>query len=468
MPFWAGPFCFIALLIFSWFHPESAETLRIAAILSWMIVWWVSEAVSIPVTALLPIIFFPMLQIGTIKETAFNYGHPIIFLFMGGFFIAIAIEKWNLHERMALRILQKTGSSEKGILAGFMISTATLSMWISNTACTLMMLPIAQSILTYIQGYRQSNSALPVTLMLALSISASIGGFMTLIGTPPNIVMTGMMKELGHRSPDFAQWMLIAMPAGILILWLTYLLLSRVLYRLNTQRIAEIEDNIKSRISQSGKLDSNEKKVIVIFGITALLWIFKDAINWALKGEILDDTLIALSGGLTMFLVPSNQKNENILEWQDVQKMPWNILLLFGGGLNVAAALEKSGVFGQLAQIMQTIDPNSSILLVVFVSLMVVFASELMSNVALAAIIIPVIAGIATFLDLEPAQLVIPVTLAASCGFMLPIATPPNAIVYSSGHIKMKEMIRTGFWVNLISILLITLVSHFIVPLVLK
>jgi sodium-dependent dicarboxylate transporter 2/3/5 len=207
--------------------------------------------------------------------------------------------------------------------------------------------------------------------------------------------------------------------------------------------------------------------VIIVFTCTALLWILKDAINWILKAEILDDTIIALLGGLTMFVLPSTQKDENILEWRDVQKMPWNILLLFGGGLNVAAALEKSGVFSQMSDFVQNMNPGSILLLVGFVAFLVVFASELMSNVALAAIIIPVIGGIAVYMKMEPALLVVPVTLAASCGFMLPIATPPNAIVYSSGHIKMKEMIRTGFWINLISIIVITLVSHFLVPLVL-
>ena len=467
VPFWIGPLAFITFLILGWINPSSATEFNIAGILSWMIIWWVSEAVSIPVTAMLPMVFFPMLNIAPLKETAFNYGHPIIFLFMGGFFIAIAIEKWNLHERMALHILRKTGSSEKGVLAGFMISTALLSMWISNTACTLMMLPIAQSILLFISRYHQHKSALPVTLMLALSISASIGGFMTLIGTPPNIVMSGMMKGMGHKSPDFAEWMIIAIPAGVIILWMTYQLLSKVLYKLQSVRVPEIEENIKERIKLSGKLDKNEKKVIIVFTCTALLWILKDAINWILKAEILDDTIIALLGGLTMFVLPSTQKDENILEWRDVQKMPWNILLLFGGGLNVAAALEKSGVFSQMSDFVQNMNPGSILLLVGFVAFLVVFASELMSNVALAAIIIPVIGGIAVYMKMEPALLVVPVTLAASCGFMLPIATPPNAIVYSSGHIKMKEMIRTGFWINLISIIVITLVSHFLVPLVL-
>lgn len=467
VPFWIGPLAFITFLILGWINPSSAPEFNIAGILSWMIIWWVSEAVSIPVTAMLPMVFFPMLNIAPLKETAFNYGHPIIFLFMGGFFIAIAIEKWNLHERMALHILRKTGSSEKGVLAGFMISTALLSMWISNTACTLMMLPIAQSILLFISRYHQHKSALPVTLMLALSISASIGGFMTLIGTPPNIVMSGMMKGMGHKSPDFAEWMIIAIPAGVIILWMTYQLLSKVLYKLQSVRVPEIEENIKERIKLSGKLDKNEKKVIIVFTCTALLWILKDAINWILKAEILNDTIIALLGGLTMFVLPSTQKDENILEWRDVQKMPWNILLLFGGGLNVAAALEKSGVFSQMSDFVQNMNPGSILLLVGFVAFLVVFASELMSNVALAAIIIPVIGGIAVYMKMEPALLVVPVTLAASCGFMLPIATPPNAIVYSSGHIKMKEMIRTGFWINLISIIVITLVSHFLVPLVL-
>jgi solute carrier family 13 (sodium-dependent dicarboxylate transporter), member 2/3/5 len=386
---------------------------------------------------------------------------------MGGFFIAIALEKWQLHERFALLILKRTGSSEKGVLAGFMISTAALSMWISNTACTLMMLPIAQSVLVYFDKLKSTHSKLPLTLMIALAASANIGGFMTLIGTPPNVVMTGLMKELNYKTPDFAEWLLIGIPIGVIILLAVYYLLSEVLFKLSKRSNLEIEYTINQKIVSIGKVSKPEKKVLAIFIATALLWIFKDAINHLISYNLLNDTAIAMMGGISLFITPSSDNKKTLLVWEDVIKLPWGILLLFGGGLNIAMIMENTGIINEAGRIIGNFDMGSTLFLVLIATTLASFATEIMSNVALATILIPVIAAVGVAFNFEPALLVIPVTIACSCAFMMPISTPPNAIVYASGRIKMSEMIKTGIWFNIIASIVIALLSYWIVPFVL-
>lgn len=462
----AGPLFLVAAFIAGKLYPQFSGQLHTAAIIAWMILWWITEVVPIPVTAMLPLVAYPLLGLSTIKATAANYGHPIIFLFMGGFLIAIALEKWQLHKRLALQILTRTGSSEKGILLGFMLSTSMLSMWISNTACTLMMLPIAASVLTYYDEHRQSESKLPVALMIALAASANIGGFMTLIGTPPNVVMTGLMKEMKYPTPDFAEWLLIGIPVGVILLFCVFFILSRIYYSLSFRKITAIDDEIRSSLNDMGKITSSEKKVIWLFVVTALLWIGKDLINNIMNKEWLDDTIIAMMGGLSLFLIPSAKGEQNLLNWDDVKQLPWGILLLFGGGLNIAMLLESSGLIEQIGDWLQFINLSSIISLVLLVTAFALFATELMSNVALATILIPVIATVAHALNIEPALLVIPVTIASSCAFMLPVSTPPNAIVFSSGRIKMNEMIQTGLWFNLLAAIIISLVCYVLIPII--
>jgi sodium-dependent dicarboxylate transporter 2/3/5 len=462
-----GPIALLIGLFLAYLFPDYTLQLKAMGIVAWMVIWWITEVVAIPVTALLPIVLFPLLGLSDLKSIGANYGHPIIFLFMGGFFIAIALEKWQLHERFALLILKRTGSSEKGVLAGFMISTAVLSMWISNTACTLMMLPIAQSVLVYFDKIKSSQSKLPLTLMIALAASANIGGFMTLIGTPPNVVMTGLMKELNHKTPDFAEWMAIGIPIGVIILLAVYYLLTEVLFKLSNRSNLDIENTINEKINKIGKISTAEKSVLTIFLITAMLWIFKDAINYLCSIDLLNDTAIAMIGGLSLFIVPSNENKKPLLEWEDINKMPWGILLLFGGGLNIALILENTGLINEAGRLIATFDLGSSLFLILIATTLALFATELMSNVALATILIPVIAAVGVAFHIEPALLVIPITIACSCAFMMPISTPPNAIVYASGRIKMSEMIRTGIWFNIIASIVIALFSFWIVPLLL-
>lgn len=465
--FLLGPIALLIGLFFANLYPDNALQYKALGIIAWMVIWWTTEIVDIPVTALLPLVLFPLLGLADLKLIGSNYGHPIIFLFMGGFFIAIALEKWQLHQRFALLILKRTGSSEKGVLAGFMISTAILSMWISNTACTLMMLPIAQSVLVYFDKLKSTHSKLPLTLMIALAASANIGGFMTLIGTPPNIVMTGLMKELNYNTPDFAEWLAIGIPIGTLILFAVYYLLTAVLYKLSNKSNAEIENTINEKMLLIGKVSSSEKQVLAIFLATALLWIFKDAINHILSIELLNDTAIAMLGGLSLFIIPSNENKKKLLVWEDVNKLPWGILLLFGGGLNIAMIMEHTGIINEAGRIIGNFDIGSTLFLILIATTLALFATEIMSNVALATILIPVIAAVGIAFNFEPALLVIPVTIACSCAFMMPISTPPNAIVYASGRIKMGDMIRTGIWFNIIASIVIALLSFWIVPMVL-
>jgi solute carrier family 13 (sodium-dependent dicarboxylate transporter), member 2/3/5 len=465
--FLIGPIALLIGLFFAQLYPENALQYKALGIIAWMVLWWITEIVDIPVTALLPIVLFPLLGLSDLKSIGSNYGHPIIFLFMGGFFIAIALEKWQLHERFALLILKRTGSSEKGVLAGFMISTAALSMWISNTACTLMMLPIAQSVLVYFDKLKSTHSKLPLTLMIALAASANIGGFMTLIGTPPNVVMTGLMKELNYKTPDFAEWLLIGIPIGVIILLAVYYLLSEVLFKLSKRSNLEIEYTINQKIVSIGKVSKPEKKVLAIFIATALLWIFKDAINHLISYNLLNDTAIAMMGGISLFITPSSDNKKTLLVWEDVIKLPWGILLLFGGGLNIAMIMENTGIINEAGRIIGNFDMGSTLFLVLIATTLASFATEIMSNVALATILIPVIAAVGVAFNFEPALLVIPVTIACSCAFMMPISTPPNAIVYASGRIKMSEMIKTGIWFNIIASIVIALLSYWIVPFVL-
>jgi sodium-dependent dicarboxylate transporter 2/3/5 len=441
---------------------------KVVGVCGWMIIWWVTEALPIPATALLPVILFPFFGISTIAETTSYYGHNLIFLFMGGFFIAIALEKWNLHTRLALVILLRTGTGLNGIIAGFMISTAFLSMWISNTACTLMMLPIALSVLNILhEDENQEQKGFKSALMMTIAYSANIGGFATLIGTPPNVVMTGLMKQMHYATPDFAYWMLFGVPASGLILWGSYLLLTKVMFKFSTRSSEIIKHSLEVRLKSLGKMNRNEMIVISIFLLASALWIFKDAIKLMTEIPWLDDTWIAIGCAMLFFLIPAkNSESTVLLNWEDVSKLPWGILLLFGGGLNMAAAMEKCGLVQQIANTVaagETLTPFVLLFILVIVS---VFLTEIMSNLALVTIMVPVVAAVAIGYGIEPIFLVAPVTVAASCGFMMPFGTPPNAIVYGSGYIAFKTMVKTGFWLNLISVIVVSILSYWLLPLI--
>lgn len=457
-----GPLLFIAISGLSFRDSLSPEAWKVLGIAAWMVTWWITEAVPMAVAALLPIIAFPALGIFTMTEATAPYANPVIFLFMGGFFIALGLEEHGLHRRLALNLVNLTGTSANGIILGFMLATGFLSMWISNTAATIMMLPIATTVITIVGKSvddKKGLSFFSLSLMLGIAYAANIGGMSTIIGTPPNVVFVGYAKELLNIDIDFSSWMMIGIPISGILLTLTFLLLTQVLYRNRLGKMDSASVLISSELKKLGKMSSEEKLVALIFGLTAFMWIFKLPLNRIIGKEILNDTATAIIGGILIFAVPADfKKGVNLVPWEATRRLPWGILLLFGGGLTLAKAMETTGLINVIADIVSHHKMAPLLVYLILISSMLFF-TELMSNVALATMYIPVVIAIAGGLGLNPLLLSIPMAMASSCAFMLPVSTPPNAIVFSSGHISIKQMVKTGFTLNILSVLLLLAAS---------
>lgn len=453
-----GPTLFLLMISVTGFFPEKTLMLKVTGVALWMITWWISEAVPLPVTALLPLTVFPLLEIFDIKSIAIPYANPIIFLFMGGFLIALAIEKHGLHERVALWIIAHTGTGATKIILGFMMATAFTSMWISNTATTVMMLPIANSVLQLSPNRFGENKGplrkFGMLLMLSIAYAANIGGTATIIGTPPNVVLVGLLKESYGYQLGFLTWMIFGVPFSLILLLLGWLMITRFLpHRL--KGALEAKEALEARKNSLGKIRPSEKAAAGVFLLTAFFWICGGFLNVLLEKDIFNDTVTALAGGMLMFIIPA-EKNKRILEWQDTQKLAWGILLLFGGGLALAKALDKAGVIAILGESIQNLGSAPVWLLALILSGIILFLTEIMSNVALTTVFVPVVFSVSGGFGIDPKVLAIPVTLAASCAFMMPVATPPNAIVFSSGYIRPSDMMRIGLLLNLISLTLLT------------
>jgi solute carrier family 13 (sodium-dependent dicarboxylate transporter), member 2/3/5 len=465
--FVAGPLSFFLVLFFA--DPDfiSPGAYKVLAVALWMIIWWISEAAPIPITALLPLIVFPVLGVMKMSEAAAPYANPIIFLFMGGFMIAIGLEKHRLHERIALNLIRITGTSGNGIILGFLIATGFISMWISNTATAMMMLPIAISVITLLRTEKKNNPEeetpgernFGIGLMLVIGYAANIGGVGTLIGSPPNVVFAGLLDQFYDQKMQFGKWILIGLPISIILLTACHLVITRLIFPNNLKKIHGADALIKSKLAELGSIRKEEKLVMIIFGITSSCWIFQQPINLLIGSDMLNDTNIAMAGGSLMFIVPSSlTKFTFLLHWRDTEKLAWGILILFGGGLCLAQGLSNVGVIQAVgARIAEQSDSVNWLLLGLITAS--IFLTEVMSNVALVQIFIPVVFGIATNLGMSPILLAMPVTLGASMAFMFPVSTPPNAIVFSSGHMKVKDMMRAGIVLNLISVLVIYLAT---------
>jgi len=466
-----------ALVYFSNPFGVSLHALKILAIAALMITWWVTEALPMPVVALLPVILFPLLNINTLEKTAAPYAHPVIFLFMGGFMLGLAIEKWNLHRRIALGIVQITGTSGDRIVLGFILSTGLLSMWLSNTATTMMMYPIALSVIHVISENHKGDGNLKhfaLAIMLAIAYASNIGGIATIIGTPPNTAYVGIIRDTYHYEISFISWMLICMPLAILLLISLYFVMVKWLYPNRIRKDESTRMLIHQELAQLGPMSKAEKRVLVIFCATAFLWIFRELINSVQSWVKLDDTIIAVMCAVALFMCPAgtkvkpeNEEGGSLLEWADTSKMAWGILLLFGGGITLAGALEKAGLIDQLGQWLAGFSSNG-FLLVLIITAVSCFISELMSNVAQVIVFAPVVSSLADALHMNPLLLGIPMALGASCAGMMPMGTPPNAIVFASGHIRLKQMVKTGFVMNIVSIILITLFCWFLLPIFMK
>lgn len=457
-----GPLLFA---LFYFLLSQTALSYKGVVVLSlgaWMVTWWVSEAAPIPVTALLPMILFPLFTVATAREAAAPYGDSIIFLFMGGFMIALGLEKHNLHTRIALNLIRLTGTSGNGIIMGFMLSTALISMWISNTATAVMMLPIATSVTKLLAGEigeadKPKFEKFATGLMLSIAYAASIGGIATIIGTPPNVVTVGFIKRFYDQDVSFATWMVIGIPLMLAILAVCYITITQILYRNGLRSVEGSAELIRSKLKGLGAFSKEEKRVMTIFGFTCFFWIFRQNINALIDVNLLDDTTIAMTGGILMFVTPIDLKSSTfILEWSDMKNLPWGILLLFGGGLSLAQGMADAGLVQLVGDQIAQQGNLSTGALIVTLSGLSMFLTELMSNVALTTILVPVVLGIADGMQINPIILAMPVAFAASCAFMMPISTPPNAILFASGHISVKQMMRAGILVNLFSLILIS------------
>lgn len=464
-----GPLIFVIILQF--FHPDGlSETANaVLASAAWVAIWWITEALPIAVTALLPIVLFPLSGGLSLQETTASYGHKYIFLFIGGFILAIAIEKWKLHKRIALTIIKMVGTNVVNIILGFMIATAFLSMWISNTATAVMILPVGMAIVAQLRDnpatVEDENLIFGKALMLAIAYSASIGGMATLIGTPPNLVLAGVVQETYGVEITFSQWFSFGFPITIILLIICWLYLTRVAFKFKQKTFPGGRDEINKQLKVLGNVSYEEKTVLIVFVLTAFAWITR---SFLIKQFIpaIDDTIIAVSFAILLFILPNKERDEKIIAWDDAVKLPWGILLLFGGGMALALGFESSGLALWLGEQMTNLQILSLFLVLFILIAAVNFLTEITSNLATTAMILPVLVPLATILNIHPYFLMVGATVAASCAFMLPVATPPNAVVFGSGYLKIEDMVKKGVWMNIISIIILTLLVYYFLPLI--
>lgn len=424
----------------------------------WMATWWISEAVPIPVTSFLPLVVAPLLGLNSLNAVAQPYAHPLIFLFLGGFIISIAMERWSLHKRIALRTMLMVGSKPSQQVGGIMLVTAFLSMWMSNTATAVMMLPITLSIIQMTR-HDQADSPFSKAMLLSIAYAASIGGLATLIGTPPNALMAAFLSDNYGIHIGFAEWMMVGLPLSIFLLWLTWLWLTKMQFKLDQgTTVVNTKDLFRQQLSEQGPMQRQEKAVLIIFAMTAFCWIFRPLLS-TLTGLPLDDTIIAMTAALLMFVLPMDKQNNRLLVWEDTKKLPWGILMLFGGGLSLAALITKSGLSVFIADQVILLGDVPLWLMIVIVTTIILFLTEVTSNTATAAGFLPLLAPVALAMSGTPMTLVIPAAIAASCAFMLPVATPPNAIVFSSGQLKITDMVKAGFALNIFSVIVISITT---------
>ncbi len=458
-----GPLGYLVIILF--FKPVglSASGVAVLAATFWIALWWITEVTHIAVTALLPIVLFPLADALSLSDTTASYGHKYIFLYMGGFFLAIAIEKWNLHKRIALNIISLVGTSISRIVLGFMVATAFMSMWISNTATSVMMLPIGLAIIRQLKDHpsteENENEIFGKMLMLSIAYSASIGGIATLFGTPPNLVFAGIIKELYGIEISFAKWLSIGLPISLTLLVIAWWYMTRVAFNLRITEFPGGREEIIRLKSELGPMKKGEITVAAVFALTALMLILR---QW-LQNYIpqLDDTIIAMIAGISLCVIPSSETEGNILNWKEAVKMPWGVLILFGGGMALALGFSQTGLAEWIGSQFNLLNKLPIIALVLILTISVNFLTEITSNLATTAMLLPILAPIAESIDVHPFLLMISATIAASCAFMLPVATPPNAVVFGSGILKISDMTRAGLRLNLISIFLIWIFVYF-------
>ena len=456
-----------SLLALQFEPPEglSDDGWLVLVIAIWMAIWWMTEAVPIAVTALVPLVLFPILNLGTITSVGSSYAGKAVFLTLGGFIIGLAIQRWNLHIRIAMETVKRVGTEPRSVIGGFMVASAFLSMWITNTATTVMMLPIALSVALLLEregdGDVASKSAFGTALMLGLAYSASIGGMMTLVGTSTNVMFKGYFEQNYGLEIDFLDWMMVGVPIGITLLAIVWWMLTFVLFPCEMIGHKGIGNIIDKKLDDLGKMSSAEIRTLLVFLLTASLWIGKSVIEPFLGGVVLNDASIAIFGAILLFVIPVDWRaGIFLLQWSDTKDVPWGILLLLGGGLALAGTMNSFGVADWIGSKITQFDDIPAWLLVLLTVMLIIFLSELMSNVATLTAFLPIIVAVAIGFGENPLLLALPAAFAASCAFMLPIATPPNAIVFGSGLLSIPQMAKTGFLLNIIAIFALTIMCY--------
>ncbi len=471
----AGAAVFFIILLLPLPAEMPPQALKVGAIASLMAVWWLTEAIPIPATALLPLALFPLLGVTDSKQASFPYANHLIFLFLGGFFIAIAMEKWNLHKRIALQIINIVGAGPNRIILGFMISTAFLSMWISNTATAMMMVPVGMAIIKQSADIIKKDNPNHIdttpgkfnfgtALMLSIAFSASIGGAATIIGTPPNTILVGLIESMYHRQIAFSDWMLIGVPLATVMLLLTWLYLTRIALKPEIEELPGGKETIKNELKNLGKITQAEMKVLAVFIFVAVSWILRGFIKSG--SQMMHDSTIAIIGAIMLFIIPVDfKKGIFVLDWEAAKKVPWDIIILFGGGLSLAEGFIKSGLAKWIGSQLTILQGANFIILIIFVVIVGMLLTEVTSNTATSAMLIPVMGSIAIGMAIHPYGPMIAVCIASSYAFMLPVATPPNAVVFGSKYITIPTMARVGVILDIIGLVLIIITITYLIPL---
>ncbi len=464
-----GPVLFLLILLPD-FQGLSFEGKFVMGTTAWIAIWWIFEPIPIAATSLLPVVLFPISGALDIKTTTTTYYSPLIMLFMGGFIIALALEKWNLHQRIALGTISFIGTNTRKIILGFMISTMFLSMWISNTATALMMLPIGIAIAKKIGDLNNHGEKGKITnfgkaLMLSIAYAATIGGMATLIGTPTNAIFSAISLELYGKQITFAEWFMLGLPISIVCLILGWIYLTTIAFKTGHSGAATAREEVRKQRKALGSIGYEEKLVLIIFSATALAWILRSFVLEKLLPGI-DDTIIAISGALILFVVPAKTGGRKLMDWNTAKKLPWGVLLLFGGGLAIAAAFKSTGLADWLGDHLSALRHFPFAIILFAAIIMVNYFTEITSNVATASVLLPILASLSHTIGVHPFGLMAGAALASSCAFMLPVATPPNAIAYSTGHLTMGEMVRAGFWMNIISTSVLFVIIYYLMPLI--
>jgi len=466
-----GPSIFLLMLITGqWQEAMPPVAWKAAGVGLWMAVWWATEAIPVSVTALLPLVLFDPLGLASIRDAAAPYANPTIYLYLGGFIMALALERWDLHRRIALAVVDNAGTDGRRLIGGFMLICAVLSMWMTNTSTTMMLLPIVISVAAVIRDNvpnltDKARNDFLIAMLLGLAYSASIGGLATLIGTPPNALLMGFMAENYDIEISFASWMMVGIPVSFTMLPITWFMLTRFLFPCDIPASDAVRNHLHELREELGPMSAAEKRVAVVFAALILSWMFRKPVTEWLDIGGVSDTGIVMTAALILFLMPSGDRdNPRLMVWEDMRRLPWGVLILFGGGLSLGGVVSDSGLALWLGEQLAPLNVMGTTVLVIASVALVIFLTELTSNLATTATLLPVMGAIAVQAGVPPILLTVPITIAASCAFMLPVATPPNAIVFATGAISIPQMVRAGIFLNIAGIIVVSIVTQLLAP----